>query len=66
MLYAQAGITDYWVVLVEEKAVMIHRAPTSDGYTAISKCGIGATLTPLAAPDVALTVEAILFTEQGE
>ncbi len=66
LLYAQAGITDYWVVLVEEKAVVVHRNLSGDGYAAVTKHGIGDTVTPLAATDVALPVAALLFSEQGQ
>ena len=66
LLYAEAGIMDYWVVLAEERAVMVHRDPSPDGYAAVTKHGMGETVTPRAATDVVLPVAAILFSEQGQ
>ena len=36
LLYAQAGIADYWVVLPEAEEVVVHRDPTEDGYRNVS------------------------------
>ena len=49
LLYAQAGITDYWVVLPEERAVVVHREPTPQGYGSVTRLTETDTLTPLAA-----------------
>ena len=32
LLYAQAGIAEYWVVLPERGQVLVHRGPTPEGY----------------------------------
>ena len=37
LLYAQAGITDYWVVLVKEDAVVVHRQPSTEGYLSVTR-----------------------------
>ena len=56
LLYAQAGITDYWVALPETSEIMAHREPTPDGYKAVTRLGVKATVSPLAATDVTLPV----------
>ena len=66
LLYAQAGITDYWVVLPEKGQIVVHRAPSPDGYAAVTTLGVGETITPLAAPDVPLAVAGLLGQEQGQ
>ena len=60
LLYAQAGITDYWVVLIEAQAIVVHREPTPDGYQSVTRLAEAATLSPLAAPEAVWTVNALL------
>lgn len=60
LLYAQAGITDYWVVLPERNEIVVHREPTASGYGSVVWHGEQDTLSPLAASDVALTVRDLL------
>jgi Uma2 family endonuclease len=60
LLYAQAGIADYWVVLPESQQIVVHRLPSSNGYLSVTANGLGQTLTPLAAPDVFLAVTDLL------
>ena len=52
LLYAQAGIMDYWVARPEEGRVMVHRDPTPEGYGSVTRFAETDTLTPLAIPDV--------------
>ena len=33
LIYAEAGIAEYWIVLPEAKSVEVHRQPASGGYT---------------------------------
>ena len=66
LLYAQAGITDYWVALPERQHIVVHRDPESDGYQTIAIAGPEATVTPLAAPDVTLSVRDLLGLQGGE
>ena len=46
-LYAGAGIPDYWVVDVDARRVIVHRNPTTDGYTSVATHGPTGTLQPL-------------------
>ena len=65
-LYAQAGISDYWVVLPEQGQIVVHRAPSPDGYTSVTTHGVGETISPLAASDATLAVAGLLGEDQGQ
>lgn len=52
-LYAAAGVPEYWVLDVEGRSLICHRAPGADGYADIERFGEDATVT---ARTVALTV----------
>ncbi len=60
LLYAQAGITDYWVVVVSEPLVVVHREPTPEGYCEVTRLAGSDTLSPLAAPGAVWTINALL------
>lgn len=56
LLYAQAGIADYWVSLVNERVLLVFRDPTPDGYPEPLRLTENDTVRPLAAPDVEIAV----------
>jgi Uma2 family endonuclease len=58
--YAQAGITDYWVIDIPHRQVHIFRDPTTTGYSSHLILTEPQTLTPLAFPDVEISISAIL------
>ena len=58
--YARAGIADYWVVLVNEAAIAVHRQPSAEGYQEIVRLMGTNTLSPLAMPEAAWTINALL------
>ena len=60
LLYSQAGITDYWVVLVNEAAIVRHRQPTPEGYQQVTRLAGADTLSPLVVPEAVWTVNALL------
>ncbi len=60
LLYAQAGITDYWVVLPEREQIVVHREPTQNGYRSVNVLAASDTVSPLAAADVTLIVQDLL------
>ncbi len=59
-LYGAAGITDYWIVNLHARRVEVFRDPQTDGYGTITLYGPGKTISPLAFPDMSLSVDAIL------
>ncbi len=64
LLYAQADITDYWVVLAEMQAIVVHRQPSPEGYQDVARLTETETLSPLALPSVAWTVSVLLGREE--
>jgi len=59
-LYAEAGIRDYWIVDIAGGAVETYREPSASGFQRTERVLRGGTLTPLAFPDVTLTIADIL------
>jgi Uma2 family endonuclease len=59
-LYAQAGITDYWVIDIPHRQVHIFRNPTSTGYTSHLILTEPQTASPLAFPAITLSIGSIL------
>lgn len=55
-LYAEAGLSEYWVVDVPGQCVHVMRESSSAGYQSITKVGKDATVTPMAQPDAVLDV----------
>ena len=55
-LYARAGIPEFWLCLVRDGAVEVHRAPGADGYASVTVHGPGQIVSPLAFPDVSFVV----------
>ena len=60
LLYAQAGIADYWVSAIRARELFIFRQPTSNGYREVLRLAEQDTIRPLAAPDVELSVVDLL------
>ncbi len=56
-LYAEAGITEYWVVDVVAQVVAVFTDPSGSDYRSIETHGRDATLRPTTLPDVALAVD---------
>ena len=63
MIYAQAGILDYWVVEIASHAVHQHRQPSADGYSEVRKFDRTEIVRPLFKPDADLVLED-LFSEE--
>lgn len=61
-LYASAGIPEYWVAVIPERVLVVHREPdTSTGaYRSIVRLRDGESVSPLAAPDAKLAVTDLL------
>lgn len=56
VLYAQAGIADYWVSVVGERVLLVFRNPTPNGYPPPLRLTDADTISPLAAPNITLDV----------
>lgn len=64
-MYAQAGIAEYWVVLVRDGSIIVHRDPTPSGYQNVVRVSGADTVSLLAAPELVWTVEALLGREEA-
>lgn len=61
LLYAQAGIADYWVSLVRRRELWVFRNPTPDGYADPIHLREGDTISPLFAPGIVLEVRDLIY-----
>jgi Uma2 family endonuclease len=59
-LYARTGITEIWLVDLQEGRVEVHRQPTLQGYQLVQYLGRGNSLALEAFPDLTLAVDDIL------
>lgn len=59
-LYAQAGITDYWVLDIPHRQLHIFRNPTTTGYSSHLILSQDQQISPLAFPNVILALENLL------
>ena len=60
LLYAEAGIREYWIVDLAGDAVEVFREPGPHGFQRTDRVGRGGTLTPLAFPDTPLAAADVL------
>lgn len=59
-LYSQAGITDYWVLDVNARQLYVFREPSQNGYQSELILAETRTISPLAFPNVTITVSEML------
>ena len=59
LVYARAGIADYWVVNLRDRHVIVYRNPTAGDYQSEQTISSG-NLSPLAFPDVTINVSRLL------
>jgi Uma2 family endonuclease len=59
-LYALAGVPEYWIVNLSNRAVEVLRAPSSNGYLRVTSFASGEVVSPEAFPDLVLAVDEIL------
>jgi Uma2 family endonuclease len=55
-IYAEAGISEYWIVNIPHRCVESHREPVGGTYQQITRHDTSASLSPLCYPDVKLSV----------
>jgi Uma2 family endonuclease len=59
LIYAKAGIIEYWLVNLKDRAVIVHRDPVDGDYRSIQTL-TGGGVTMLAFPDVAIDLSQLL------
>ena len=59
-LYAQAGIPETWLLDVVGRRMFVHRDPAPDGYRTVLTVRGDQPISPLAFPDLVLTVDQLL------
>ena len=66
-IYAKAGVEDYWIVNLVDRALEVHREPAlleagrrRWGYRSVESLGGDASVSPLAAPAARVTVADLL------
>lgn len=60
LIYARAGIPEFWIVDLGHNRVLVYRQPGEDGYWQEFVVRSNGTLTPMAFPDITLSVAEIL------
>ncbi len=58
-LYAEAGITDHWIVNAIDRSVEVHRNPAASDYRDVQPFGIGEVVYPLVASAAALDIASL-------
>ena len=53
-VYAQAGISEYWVFDLTRKVLIVHRHPTGDKYISVQEHDRSAHVNPVGLPDMAI------------
>jgi Putative restriction endonuclease len=56
MQYARAGIAELWVININGGETLVHREPSSNGYSSIIKVPFSDKLVPLVDPDVTVVI----------
>lgn len=59
LLYAEAGIDEYWVVDVARQRIVVHRNPSLTGYQNIFERNCGESISPVAFPEARLDVDSL-------
>jgi Uma2 family endonuclease len=61
LIYARAGIPDYWVVDINGRKLLLYRAPQAGDYANQQAFGPGDTVSPLAVPAAIVQVADLLM-----
>ncbi len=60
VLYRQAGIIELWIVDIRAELVEVYRHPGANGYESVQQFRRGESISPLAFPDLVISVDDIL------
>ena len=55
-LYARSGISEYWVIDLNERAIYVHRTPQEGSYTSVKKVVEHNTVSSLSKPEISTLV----------
>lgn len=58
-LYAQFGLSDYWVIDLKDRSVVVHRDPSPEGYRTKRRYGSEDDVPALLIPGLVLTIPAL-------
>ncbi|MEO8352789.1 MAG: Uma2 family endonuclease [Chthoniobacteraceae bacterium] len=58
--YARVGIREFWILNLEENVMEVFRTPVVENYAETERVVAGETLSPLAFPDVTLSIDEII------
>jgi len=59
-LYARSGVSEAWLVDLDSGRVEVHRGPSSAGYRDVRVVGADERLSPLASPDLTVTLRDLI------
>jgi Uma2 family endonuclease len=59
-VYGRGGIAEAWLIDLSARAIQVYREPGNDGYSVQKTVAAGDQLSPLALPDISLSVSEIL------
>jgi Uma2 family endonuclease len=60
LLYAQAGIIEYWALDLNGRRMVVHRQPTQNGYSSVVSYAEQESVSPLARPEAAVGISQLL------
>jgi Uma2 family endonuclease len=63
-LYAQAGVSEYWVVNIPDRSIEVHTEPSRGAYTRVTPYRVPEKVAPEAFPDVTIDLGALFATER--
>jgi Uma2 family endonuclease len=58
-LYAEAGVSEFWIVNTRDRCIEVYRRPSASTYTVMERIGLGETLRCASLPDVVLEIDAL-------
>ncbi|MGC4046030.1 MAG: Uma2 family endonuclease [Armatimonas sp.] len=59
-LYAEAGISEYWILNLQDRQLEVHRTPLNGIWTSTFVVPSSGTVTPLAAPNATIAIVDLL------
>lgn len=59
-LYARAGVSEVWLIDLEQSRALVHRGPSEQGYGVVSEVDADESLAPLAFPEQSFALGDIL------